>query len=76
MTVDNFTVQVLVPAEGHFLTQAADVADKDRVVSERVFLAPSDSPENWREISSVEANAITTRQRIAAQSAAAQSADD
>lgn len=58
----DYTVKVLVPEEGYFLTQAGvDVPDGARVVSERVFLAVTDAEENWREITAEEAEAIRAR---------------
>jgi hypothetical protein len=48
------------------LTQAFEVEIANRVVSERVYLAVTDEPSNWKEITQAEADAIITEQeRIA-----------
>ncbi|MDE5653433.1 MAG: hypothetical protein K2G75_07130 [Muribaculaceae bacterium] len=67
------TIRSLRPTEGHLLTQAADVADADRIFSTLVYLAVGDSPDNWREIPEAEADAI--RKRVAEEREAQQKAE-
>lgn len=45
------------------LTQTADVDLKDRVVSDEIYLAATDAPENWKEITAEEGEAIREEQR-------------
>lgn len=54
----NVTVRVIVPDSGNVLTQASDVDIKERVFSEKIWLACNDSPDNWKEISEAEANEL------------------
>lgn len=56
-------LRTLTPAAGCFLTQAGDVPVQERVVSENVYLAVNDEPENWREIPAAEAEAIINAQQ-------------
>ncbi|GEM_PF-1317778 len=56
-------LRTLTPAAGCFLTQAGDVPAQERVVSEKVYLAVNDAPENWREITAAEAEAIINAQQ-------------
>ena len=67
MKQTTYTTRVLEPTEGHVLTQAAQVADNDRVFSAKVYLAANDSPETWREITTAEADAIKARRDAAAE---------
>ena len=53
---------LLTPDEGMMLTQAADVSVESRIVTDRVYLAVNDSPDNWREITADEAAAIRAKQ--------------
>ena len=66
MIQEEIKVRVLIPNEGHMLTQAFDVEIANRVVSEKVYLAVTDEPSNWKEITTKEADAILAEQeRIA-----------
>lgn len=66
MKTTNYTVQIIEPAEGYTLTQAADVEVSNRILSKKVFLAVSDNPANWKEITDQEAEEIRLEQeRIA-----------
>ena len=58
-TQKQIPVTIIAPAEGKFLTQAADdIAITDRVVTDQpVYLAATDSPARWREITADEADA-------------------
>ncbi len=69
MTQTDYTTRVLHADEGHFLTQAGEVPIPDRAVTETVYLAATDSPDNWREITADEAAAILEAQREAAEAA-------
>lgn len=60
-------LRTLHPAEGHVLTQSADVPDNERIFSPLVCLGSKDSADNWREISIKEAEAIQERVRIEAE---------
>lgn len=62
MIQSNYTVVVLEPSEGHTLTQLQDVETQDRILSKKVFLAVNDSPNNWKEITDVEAEEIRVAQ--------------
>lgn len=66
MIQEEIKVRVLIPNKGYMLTQAFDVEITNRVVSEKVYLAVTDEPSNWKEISIAEADAIKAEQeRIA-----------
>jgi hypothetical protein len=66
MIQEEIKVRVLRPTEGHWLTQANEVEIQNRVISDKVFLAVTDSPSNWKEITIAEADAIKAEQdRIA-----------
>ena len=66
MTQRDYTTVVLTPEEGHYLTQVDDVALMQRVVTDQpVYLASTDSPENWREITAQEAQAYLAARREA-----------
>ena len=66
MIQEEIKVRVLIPSVGYMLTQAFDVEITNRVVSEKVYLAVTDEPSNWKEITIEEADAIKAEQeRIA-----------
>lgn len=58
MKESTYITKVLVPEEGHYITQAGEVADEERIFSKEVFLAINDSPANWKEITEEEADRI------------------
>ena len=62
MKKSNYTVQIIEPSEGYTLTQAANIEAKDRILSKKIFLAVNDSPDNWKEITDAEAEAIKAEQ--------------
>lgn len=62
MIQEEIKVRVIKPTEGYLLTQANDVEIINRVFSDKVFLAVTDSIENWKEISIEEADAIKAEQ--------------
>lgn len=66
MKQSEFTTRVLTPEEGHILTQADDATELSRrIFSDKVYLAPGDSPEAWREITEAEAEALQAEQAAA-----------
>lgn len=67
MIQEEIKVRVIKPTEGYLLTQASDVEIINRVFSDKVFLAVTDSPENWKEITIAEAEQIKAEQERLAQ---------
>lgn len=66
MIQEEIKVRVLIPSKGYMLTQAQEVEIQNRVVSEKVYLAVTDEPSNWKEITQAEADTIIAEQeRIA-----------
>ena len=55
-------VRVLRPNKGCLLTQSADIDIKERVFSEEVWLASTDSADNWKDITIEEADQIKKEQ--------------
>lgn len=53
MKQTNYTVQVLEPENG-WLTQVENVSIENRIFSKKVYLAATDSPSNWHEITESE----------------------
>ena len=62
MIQEEIKVRVLIPSVGYMLTQAFEVEIQNRVVSEKVYLAVTDEPSNWKEITQAEADAIIAEQ--------------
>jgi hypothetical protein len=62
MKKSNYTVQIIEPSEGYTLTQSKEVEVRDRILSKKIFLAVNDSPDNWKEITDAEAEAIKAEQ--------------
>ena len=60
--VKQVNVRVLKPNAGCLLTQSADVELQNRVFSEEIWLASTDSPDNWKDISIEEAEQIKKQQ--------------
>lgn len=59
MQQTEITVRMLVPEEGHLLTQSSpDIPMSRRVVAHGIDLAEGDSPEAWKEIPVEEAEAL------------------
>lgn len=58
-------VRVLRPNEGHLLTQSADVDIKERIFSEEIWLASTDSVDNWKDITIEEADQIKKEREAA-----------
>lgn len=55
-------VRILRPNEGCLLTQSADVDVKERIFSEEIWLASTDSADNWKDITIEEADKIKKEQ--------------
>ena len=55
-------VRILRPNEGCLLTQSADVDVKERIFSEEIWLASTDSADNWKDITIGEADKIKKEQ--------------
>ena len=55
-------VSILKPNAGCVLTQSADVDLQNRVFSEEIWLAATDSPENWKDIRLEEAEQLKPQQ--------------
>ena len=58
-------VRVLRPNEGCLLTQSADVDVKERIFSEEIWLASTDSADNWKDITIEKADKIKKEQEAA-----------
>ena len=58
-------VRILRPNEGCLLTQSADVDVKERIFSEEIWLASTDSADNWKDITIEEADKIKKEQEEA-----------
>ena len=58
-------VRILRPNEGCLLTQSADVDVKERIFSDEIWLASTDSADNWKDITIEEANQIKKEQETA-----------
>lgn len=55
-------VSILKPNAGCLLTQSAEVELQNRVFSEEIWLAATDAPENWKDITIEEAEALKKQQ--------------
>ena len=62
MEITKYEVKVIIPSNGHTLTQANEVNIEDRILSKKVYLAINDSPSNWKEITDDEALIIEGEQ--------------
>ena len=60
--VKQVNVRILKPNAGCLLTQSADVELQNRVFSEEIWLASTDSPDNWKDISIEEAESLKKQQ--------------
>ena len=58
-------VRILRPNEGCLLTQSADVDIKERIFSDEIWLASTDSADNWKDITIEEADQIKKEQEAA-----------
>ena len=66
--VKQVNVSILKPNAGCVLTQSADVELQNRVLSEEIWLASTDAPENWKDITIEEAEALKRQQEELANS--------
>ena len=55
MKVSNYTVNIIEPNDGFYLTNKENPGD---ILSKKIFLAANDSAENWVEISIEEGDAL------------------
>ena len=60
--VKQVNVSILKPNSGCVLTQSAEVELQNRVFSEEIWLAATDAPENWKDITIEEAEALKRQQ--------------
>lgn len=60
--IKQVNVSILKPNAGCVLTQSAEVDLQNRVFSEEIWLAATDAPENWKDITIEEAEAIKQQQ--------------
>ena len=60
--VKQVNVSIIKPNAGCVLTQSAEVELQNRVFSEEIWLAATDAPENWKDISIAEAEALKQQQ--------------
>lgn len=60
MASNNNTPIVVVPDEGKFLTQAADVEILDRIIASTIVLGKNDTRSNWIEIDQAQADEYMT----------------
>lgn len=66
--IKQVNVSILKPNAGCVLTQSAEVELQNRVFSEEIWLAATDSPENWKDISIEEAEQLKKQQEELANS--------
>ena len=62
MVTSSYTTIVLTAAEGCYLTQANCADIRTAIITDRVYLANTDSPDNWREITAEQADDIKAQQ--------------
>lgn len=55
-------VRIIKPNDGCLLTQSADVELQNRIFSDEIWLAATDSPDNWEDIPLDEAESIKKQQ--------------
>ena len=65
MKINEIDVRILRPNEGCLLTQSADADVKERIFSEEIWLASTDSADNWKDITIEEADQIKKEQEAA-----------
>lgn len=75
MQQSEYTTRVLAADEDRYLTQAADVAPVNRIITDRVFLAPDTPASAWREVDAAEAEALLAAKKEAQEAAARNAAD-
>lgn len=65
MITTTYSVRILQPSEGFTLTQNKEVDIKERIFSNAVYLAKTDTPSSWKEITNEVAEVLKEEQRIA-----------
>ena len=65
MKINEIDVVVLRPNEGCLLTQSADIDVRERIFSDEIWLASTDSADNWKDITIEEADQIKKEQETA-----------
>ena len=55
-------VRIIKPNDGCLLTQSADVELQNRIFSDEIWLATTDSPDNWKDIPIDEAESLKKQQ--------------
>lgn len=65
MTKEEFTTKVLKADKGYMLTQSADINITERIFGTTIYLASTDSEDNWKEITTEEADKLKEEQKIA-----------
>lgn len=63
MKTSNYTVQVIEPSEGFLLTQKDEANIEKMSFYSKLFLASTDSVDNYKEISIADADEIKAKQR-------------
>lgn len=63
MKQSTYSVIIIEPTDGHTLTQSGEVDIQERILSKKVFLAVNDHPNNWKEITDIEADEIRAKQQ-------------
>lgn len=63
--IKQVNIRVLRPSEGCLLTQSTDVDAKERIFSEEIWLASTDSADNWKDVTIEEAEQIKKEQEAA-----------
>lgn len=65
MQQTNYITRVLTPNDGYVITQANDnILLKDRIFSNKLYLAVNDDPDNYMEITVKEAEMLKQKQEI------------
>lgn len=54
MNINEQTLRSLIPEDGHYLTQAGEVPDNNRIFTTFVMLSNNDSASNWKEVTKKE----------------------
>lgn len=71
MVTSTYTTIVLKASEGYMLTQA-NISIENAIITDKVYLAALDSPDNWKEITIEEADMIKQQQEVALKEATSQ----
>ena len=76
MQQTSYTMQMIAPEEGKYLTQKSEVDIKRRVITpNKIYLSVQDNPDDWKEISEEEAEALLAEQKAAFEPAEAEAAE-